>query len=461
MTTTSTSTTTTTTTMRPIIERQVVNLSDEDYFCNRGWTLSFNFNTKSWVSFHSYLPNWYIGENNFFYSGLNDCCSDFDVLAAVPGPIPTTTTTSSTSTTSTTSTSTSTTTSTSTSTTTTSSTTTTTTTNCPKAGGLREEAFFTGYEVTTPPSYSIDSTATSFAACSAVSYLNSLPVPYTNVVPTYNIVYYQGLFLGSYVYTSNDPQNCTCAPNGWYFTGESQATNRVFRVENCSIVEIVDCIPPTTTTTSSTSSSTTTTTTTQCVCVQDASIIVTTPGTINYLDCYDNLQVYNASNGPEVIVGCLKRGSLIPGTAVYTIEAYGACCTPTPTTTSTTSSTSSTTSTSTSTTSTSTSTSTSTTSTSTSSTTTTTTTVCPCAPIQVTIYADDIANATGNDNPGQNGVVFFQYYDCSNTLQLVQFTSSGVYNFCGCTFFQPYHFKNNAQQTGSSIALPGGEGCSF
>lgn len=456
-------TSTTTTTMRPIIERQVVNLSDEDYFCNRGWTLSFNFNTKSWVSFHSYLPNWYIGENNFFYSGLNDCCSDFDVLAAVPGPIPTTTTTSSTSTTSTTSTSTSTTTSTSTSTSTTtstSSTTTTTTTGCPKAGGLIEEAFFTGYEVTTPPSYSIDSTATQFAACSAVSYLNSLPVPYPNVIPTYIIVYYQGLFLGSYVYTSNDPQNCTCAPNGWYFTGESQATNRVFRVENCSIVEIVNCIPPTTTTTSSTSS-TTTTTTTQCLCVQDASVLVTTGGTINYLDCYGNLQTATVSNGPAVIVGCLRRGSLVPGTAVYTIEGYGACCTPPPTTTSTTSSTSSTTSTSTSTTSTSTSTSTSTTSTSTSSTTTTTTTVCPCGPIQVTIYADDIANATGNDNPGQNGVVFFQYYDCSNTLQLVQFTNSGVYNFCGCSFNQPYHYKNNAQQTGSSIALPGGEGCSF
>jgi hypothetical protein len=28
------------------------------------------------VSFHSYLPNFYMGENNFFYSGLNGCCDD-------------------------------------------------------------------------------------------------------------------------------------------------------------------------------------------------------------------------------------------------------------------------------------------------------------------------------------------------------------------------------------------------
>jgi hypothetical protein len=169
--------------MFPVTQRQVVYLTDEQYFCNKGWTLSFNFNTKSWVSFHSYIPNWYIGENNFFYSGINGCCDEFDALVGVLGPIPTTTTTSSTSSTSTTSTSTSTTTSTSTSTTTTtstSSTTTTTTTLCPKAGGLVQEAFFTGYDIISPAS-TVVSTGSSSAACSAVSYLNSLPLPYTNV----------------------------------------------------------------------------------------------------------------------------------------------------------------------------------------------------------------------------------------------------------------------------------------
>ena len=47
----------------------IVYLTDLTYFCNKSWTLSFNMNTKSWVSFHSYLPNYYIGDNNFYYSG--------------------------------------------------------------------------------------------------------------------------------------------------------------------------------------------------------------------------------------------------------------------------------------------------------------------------------------------------------------------------------------------------------
>ncbi len=50
----------------------VVSVTDPIYFCNKSWTLSFNMNTKSWVSFHSYLPNYYIGDNNFYYSGKVD-----------------------------------------------------------------------------------------------------------------------------------------------------------------------------------------------------------------------------------------------------------------------------------------------------------------------------------------------------------------------------------------------------
>ena len=73
--------------------RKVVSIYDEEYFCNRSWTLSFNLNTKSWISFHSYIPNWYIGENNFFYSGLNTCCDDFDFIAATFISTTTTTTT--------------------------------------------------------------------------------------------------------------------------------------------------------------------------------------------------------------------------------------------------------------------------------------------------------------------------------------------------------------------------------
>jgi hypothetical protein len=73
--------------------RDVVYLTDTTYFCNKSWTLSFNLNTNSWVSFHSYIPNWYIAENNFFYSGLNEGC---DLHAIAVQEVPTTTTTSTT-----------------------------------------------------------------------------------------------------------------------------------------------------------------------------------------------------------------------------------------------------------------------------------------------------------------------------------------------------------------------------
>jgi hypothetical protein len=73
--------------------KEVVQLTNLTYFCNKSWTLSFNMNTKSWVSFHSYIPNYYIAENNFFYSGLNSSC-DLTAIAAIE--VTTTTTTSTT-----------------------------------------------------------------------------------------------------------------------------------------------------------------------------------------------------------------------------------------------------------------------------------------------------------------------------------------------------------------------------
>ena len=86
-------TTTTTTTLPPVVNKKVIALTDTNYFCNKSWTISFNLNTQSWTSFHSYIPNFYIGENNFFYSGLNEGC-DLEIIAAEI--VPTTTTTSTT-----------------------------------------------------------------------------------------------------------------------------------------------------------------------------------------------------------------------------------------------------------------------------------------------------------------------------------------------------------------------------
>ena len=72
--------------------KRFVQVTDLDYFCNKSWTASFNFNTKSWVSFHTYIPNFYIGENKFFYSGLNEGCN-LSAVAVVEIPSSTTTTT--------------------------------------------------------------------------------------------------------------------------------------------------------------------------------------------------------------------------------------------------------------------------------------------------------------------------------------------------------------------------------
>ena len=63
---------------------QEVFLNDKEYFCNKSWTMSFDFSTKSWISFHSYLPNFYIGENNFYYTGINGCCTDFTAILDTP-----------------------------------------------------------------------------------------------------------------------------------------------------------------------------------------------------------------------------------------------------------------------------------------------------------------------------------------------------------------------------------------
>lgn len=48
---------------------KVITLGDPLYFCNYSFTISYCFNIESWIGFHTYIPNYYIGNNNFFYSG--------------------------------------------------------------------------------------------------------------------------------------------------------------------------------------------------------------------------------------------------------------------------------------------------------------------------------------------------------------------------------------------------------
>lgn len=254
-----------------------VELTDSEYFCNKSWTVSYNFNTKSWISFHSYLPNWYIAENNFFYSGLNSCCETFDFVAGVPVGIPITTTTTTSST---------------------SSTTTTTTTEvpldcnlegvvevteceldgnavvtvpsptpCTRPEGLNMEYFFTGYNVAAT-SEVVNSTGSFAEACAAASYLNSLAGDYSTAYPNYITVNLAELKVGQPVYVFNNTNDCTFIPDGWYFTEEGMYSNVVFQVVDGYILNILSCTTTTTSTsstTTTTSTSTTTTTTTTIV----------------------------------------------------------------------------------------------------------------------------------------------------------------------------------------------------
>jgi hypothetical protein len=45
-----------------------VKLYNPKYFCNKSWTISYNFFQKAWVSFHSYTPNFYVEHIDTFES---------------------------------------------------------------------------------------------------------------------------------------------------------------------------------------------------------------------------------------------------------------------------------------------------------------------------------------------------------------------------------------------------------
>lgn len=240
--------------------RTQVYLTDPDYFCNKSWTISFNMNTKSWVSFHTYLPNFYIAENNFFYSGINGCCDDVSFSALVGNLVPPTSTT-----TSTTQAPPLTTTTTTVAldcnlegvaetlycelegnavTTVPSPSTTTTTTACARPSGLNLYGFYTGYQVGVDPP--VVSTGSLVDACAAISFTSS-----TIVTMTGFSVMAANLSLGAFVYYGSGT-DCTLVPSGWYFTPEGQTTGFAYQIVNGEIVQISYCNSNNTTTSTTT-----------------------------------------------------------------------------------------------------------------------------------------------------------------------------------------------------------------
>jgi hypothetical protein len=269
----------------PVIIRTPVYLNDPEFFCNKSWTMSFNFNTKSWVSFHTYIPNFYIAENNFFYSGINGCCEDvngeanFEALVGeLTKVIPTTTTTTSyyppipT---------------------TTSTTTvldcllagviiktscelegegiitvppTTTTTLCPKPPGLYPIELVIGYvdDLVNPGLY-VDTTLSLLDVCLSIPtledyYINN-PLTLTvyfieGALQTFNIYGYPDV--GDTIYTGLNEPGCSVIADGWYTINRGDFQNYVYHVEGGVVIEIDSCNTTTTTTTIAITTTTTT-----------------------------------------------------------------------------------------------------------------------------------------------------------------------------------------------------------
>jgi hypothetical protein len=52
-------------------ENEIVLPTNEIFFTDVSWTVAYNPLTKSWVSYYSFTPNYYVAHNNYFQSGLN------------------------------------------------------------------------------------------------------------------------------------------------------------------------------------------------------------------------------------------------------------------------------------------------------------------------------------------------------------------------------------------------------
>ena len=250
--------------------RTQVYLNDLEYFCNKSWTISFNMNTKTWISFHSYIPNFYIGENNFFYSGMNGCCDvdEFKVVAGTIDPVVPTTTTTTTFYPSPTT------------------TTTTTTLNCTLSGEviitdcvlegngiitvpptttttichrpsslLTNFVFIQGYTLGTDPE--VIFTASLVDACTAIPDIQYVLSPsnidgstldtFTGQANTTSEV----LQLGNVVYYGTGT-DCTFVSDGWYFAYSDILLQYVYNIVGGVIVNISICDSMTTTTTTTT-----------------------------------------------------------------------------------------------------------------------------------------------------------------------------------------------------------------
>ena len=55
-----------------VVYAEPLDLADTDGFINRSWTISYSIKDNKWVSFHSYLPDYYISIPTDLFSYFND-----------------------------------------------------------------------------------------------------------------------------------------------------------------------------------------------------------------------------------------------------------------------------------------------------------------------------------------------------------------------------------------------------
>lgn len=51
--------------------KKIVSVSDTRYFCNKSWTRAYSLLSQTWISFYSFIPNYYIDGVDKFSSGIN------------------------------------------------------------------------------------------------------------------------------------------------------------------------------------------------------------------------------------------------------------------------------------------------------------------------------------------------------------------------------------------------------
>lgn len=67
-----------------VIPLPLADLTDTDLFKPCSWTVAYNPQLDSWISYYSYLPNYYIGYNEYFQSGVNRDGDEFGLWSHLP-----------------------------------------------------------------------------------------------------------------------------------------------------------------------------------------------------------------------------------------------------------------------------------------------------------------------------------------------------------------------------------------